>query len=289
MLQSSSTPNVPHSALAASNLDDRPATANRTPEGKIPAPRVYGISTPESFARAQQEQERKKKLEADQKAEAEAKRKKIAMSTQTEFPPSATTSCPPSPDDEIFLRKQEESRRARSSSSVNSNSIVSQVTSPSDLTSPISSVNLSGQEQTFPSEPSLPALVSSGSSVCADPEGDFLERSGSVPPPSNTVFGDSTPETLTPPLLSKQTSIDEGETPTGTIDGIIDVDEEGYNGDGDTTLTVDEEDDDSDSDEGLTMTRRKPAAKIGVQMARRGTNASAGSTDTAKKVVMDSA
>jgi len=286
MVQSSSTPNVPHSALAASNLDDRPATANRTPEGKTPAPRVYGVSTPESFARAQQEQERKKKLEVDQKAEAEARRKLIVMSKQTEFPPSTPISCPPSPDDEIFLRKQEESRRGRSSSSVNSNSIVSQVTSPSDLTSPISSVDLSGQEQTFPSEPSLPALVSSGSSVCADPEGDFLERSGSVPTP---VFSDSSPETLTPPMLSKQTSIDEGETPTNTIDGIIDIDEEGYNGDGDTTLTVDDDDDDSDSDEGLTMTRRKPAAKVGVQMARRGTNASVGSTDTAKKVDMDGA
>lgn len=90
-------------------------------------------------------------------------------------------------------------------------------------------------------------------------------------------------------MLSKQTSIDEGETPTNTIDGIIDIDEEGYNGDGDTTLTVDDDDDDSDSDEGLTMTRRKPAAKVGVQMARRGTNASVGSTDTAKKVDMDGA
>lgn len=283
MVQSNSTPNVSHTAFAASNIDDRPATANRTPEGKTPAPRVYGISTTESFARAQQELERKKKLEATEKAEAEQKRKELAASSQVEIQPLAPTECPPSPDDEIFQRKQEESQRAQSSSSFNSNSIVSQVTSPSDLTSPISSVNLSGQEQTFPSEPSLPALVSSGSSICADAEGDFLQRPGS-PAPAHTVFtSDSTPETLTPPLLSKQDSLDEGTTPTG----ILDVDEEGYNGDGDTTLTVEEEDDDSDSDEGLTMTRRKPASKVGVAMARRDTNASVGSTDTAKKVALD--
>lgn len=273
--QSSSTPNVPTTATyAASNLDDRPATANRTPEGKTPAPRVYGRSTTESFERAQEQLERKKKFEA----EAEQLRKTTAMSLQTELPVS---DCPPSPDDDIFMQKiqkQEESRRAQSSSSVNSNSVISQVTSPSDLTSPISSVNLSGQEQVFPSVPSLPALISSGSSVCADPEGDFLQHPGIV------QSSGGTPETLTPPMLSKQESQD-SDTPTNSIDAItVDVDDEGYNGDGDT-LTVDNEDDDSDSDEGLTMTRRKPQPK--ATMPRRGTNASVGSTETAKKVVMD--
>jgi len=164
--------------------------------------------------------------------------------------------------------------------------MVSRVTSPSDLTSPISSVNLSGQEQPFPSVPSLPALVSSGSSVCADAEGDFLQRPGVVSPLQAVLSPGSTPETLTPPIPSKRAS-DEAERCAGSLDDMAyDVDEEGYNGDGDTTFTLDDDDDDSDSDEGLTMTRRKPAAKLA--MPRRGTNASVGSTDTAKKVVMDS-
>jgi [calcium/calmodulin-dependent protein kinase] kinase len=73
-------------------------------------------------------------------------------------------------------------------------------------------------------------------------------------------------------------------------------DDEGYNGDGDTTFTADD-DDDSDSDEGLTMSRRKPKIQnppslVEVKLERnklerRGTNASVGSTETAKKIVMN--
>jgi len=104
---------------------------------------------------------------------------------------------------------------------------------------------------------------------------------------------ESTPETLTPPSLSKQGSA-EVETPIAEPpeDAIVlspEVDDEGYNGDGDNV-----EEDDSDSDEGLTMTRRKPKPQSPVEgkldlkkLERRGTNASVGSTETAKKVVMD--
>jgi [calcium/calmodulin-dependent protein kinase] kinase len=274
--QSSSTPNVPHSAYAASNLDERPATANRTPEGKTPAPRVYGISTPESFARAQKELDRKKQIEAEAD-----KLKELSGSHMMQ--PSGPIDCPPSPDDHIFQRKQEEeSRRAQSSSSVNSNDVRSQLTSPSDLVSSISSDNLGSEEQLFPSVPSLPALISSGSSVCADPEGDFLQHPGVVSPPQAVLSSSDTPDTLTPPILSKEPSL-EGTTSTGTIS--LDAEDDGYNADGDTTVTVEEESDSSDSDEGLTMTRRRPT--VSVPAPRRGTNASVGSTETAKKMVMD--
>jgi len=282
--QSSSTPNVPTSSYAASNLDERPATANRnTPDAKTPAQRVYGKSTPDTFARAQQELERKKKREAEEKDD--------LMKTIT--PSYPQSDCPPSPDDDIFRQKREEAHRIQSSSSVNSNGIISQGNSPGTLVSPISSVNLSSQEQFFPSVPSLPALVSSSSSVCADPEGDFLQHPGIVPQSQQTVLSPGhTPESLTPPTLSKQSSRDE-ETSTASIgeeveigDAVqIDVDEEGYNGDGDTTLTADDDDDDSDSDEGIMMGGRKPAKKLVI--GRRGTNASAGSTETAKKVDLE--
>ncbi|KAE8448892.1 hypothetical protein EG329_008688 [Mollisiaceae sp. DMI_Dod_QoI] len=288
--QSSSTPNVPHAALAASNLDERPATANRTPEGKTPAPRVYGASTPASFQRAQETLERRRRLEEH----AEKKRQQLANEALQKTDP---VECPPSPDDEIFVQREAEARRARSYSSVNSTSMASQVTSPSDITSPISSDNLGSTDQFYPSVPSLPALISGASSVSADTEGEMLQRPGSVRPPDHGITTYSTPETLTPPALSKQTS-GENDTPvvTSTDDAILlspDEDDEGYNGDGDTAFTAD--DSDSDSDEGLTMSRRKPKAKSSSpevklerrSLERRGTNASVGSTETAKKVIME--
>jgi len=166
------------------------------------------------------------------------------------------------------------------------------------VTSPFSSVTLSSsnlgssQEQFFPSDPSLPTLLSGASSVSADPEGEFLTHPG-------TVGGivSETPETVTPPSLSKQPS-NEGDisTPSSVdVDGplmVADDDEEGYNGDGDLTLAPSAEEDDSDSDEGLTMTRRKGRLAATTvrpesrKLERRDTNASVGSTDTAKKVSM---
>jgi [calcium/calmodulin-dependent protein kinase] kinase len=103
----------------------------------------------------------------------------------------------------------------------------------------------------------------------------------------------STPESLTPPSLSKQVSA-EVETPLAEPleDSIVlahNEEDEGYNGDGDNV-----DDDDSDSDEGLTMTSRKPKPQSTIEsridlrkIERRDTNASVGSTETAKKLVMD--
>lgn len=288
--QSSSTPNVPHTKYAASNLDQRPSTANRTPEGKTPEPRVYGASTPESFQRARETMERRRMMEV----EAEEKRQQVARSAQEHIDPQAV--CPPSPDDDIFVKEQEEAKRAQSSSSMNSVSIASQFTSPSTMTSPVSSDNLGSQEQFFPSVPSLPALISGASSVSADPEGEMLKLPGFVQHPETgfNFTAESTPETLTPPVLPKQVSAEVAtpipEPPEGAILLSPEVDDEGYNGDGDNI----EEDDDSDSDEGLTMTRKKPKPQSPVEgkldlkkLERRGTNASVGSTETAKKVMMD--
>ena len=109
------------------------------------------------------------------------------------------------------------------------------------------------------------------------------------------MSSDPTPETRTPPLLSKHSTGDETERPRGPIDDDtipipLDVeDEEGYNGDGDTALPV-EDDDDSESDEGLTMTRSKPRKQLILGSAakgRRGTDVSVGSAETAKKAVME--
>jgi SNF1-activating kinase 1 len=269
-VQSASTPNFPHSVYAASNLVERPSTANKTPEGKSPAPRTFGPSTPEPFKRAQEANDRRRQLEDG----ADKKRQELADPAVQNL--DVQFECSRSPDDDVFIQKQEEAKRAQSYSSVNSTGMAS-ATSPSDATSPISSVNLSSQEKIFPSVPSLPALISGASSVSADPEGDFLTRPGIA-----TVTVNSTPETLTPPSISKQSTTEETKvSPTTLGDDTIllspDVDDDGYNGDGDPA-----EENDEDSDEGLTMTRRKPKKKEGV--VRRGTNASVGSTETAKKV-----
>jgi SNF1-activating kinase 1 len=270
-----STPNVSNSADAASNLEERPTTANRTPDAKTPTTRVYRASTPQSFELAQESLRRRKEIAAGE----DKKRNELVGARLAK---GATTSFARSPDEEILVEKQE-ATRAPSSSSVNSNGFV---TSPSDITSNISSVALGSHGQFSASVPSLPALISSGSSVCADPEGDFLQQPGVVSQAQDALSPGSTPETLTPPLYSKH-AINETETPSGADKPLaIDVDEEGYNGDGDTAFTIDDEVD-SDSDEGLTMTRRKRQATPNLSLARRGTDVSAGSTETAKKVELD--
>jgi serine/threonine protein kinase len=269
--QSASTPNMPQTAaLAASNLEDRPSTANRYPEAKTPPPRTYQ-STAESFRRAKEICERRRMMEA----EAEYERQQQASYYASGIP------CPPSPDDEIFVMKEDEAaRRAQSYSSVNSYSM----TSPSDATSPISSINLGSTEQFYPSVPSLPALISGASSVSADPEGEMLQRPGVPQHPDHTFTGYDTPDSVTPPALSKES--------TGMLP---DEEDDGYNGDKDPDMTCTMGDDsDSDSDEGLTMGKRKPAKKSPSgdksgfkRLERRGTNNSVGSTETAKKVVME--
>lgn len=287
---SQSTPDVPHAALAASNLDERPATANKTPEGKTPTPRIYGASTPESFRRAQETLERRRRLEEH------AEMKRLQLTNQALQRAELPAQCPPSPDDFTYMHRQEDNSRVRSYSSVNSTSI----TSPSDITSPVSSENFGSTDQFYPSVPSLPALISGASSVSADTEGEMLQRPGSVQHNEHGITTYSTPETLTPPALSKQTSV-ETDVPVPVLHSSDDAillspdEDDGYNGDGDTTCTADD-DSDSDSDEGLTMTRRKPkilpqpAVEFKVDrrnLERRGTNASVGSTETAKKVFMN--
>ena len=284
-VQSNSTPNFPSSVYAASNLDQRPATATRTPEAKTPEPRVYGRSTPESFERAHKEFERKRKLQ-DEKDAIRRGLKMANVRTDMGPPPLPIAQCPPSPDDIVFNRKQEEAKRAQSSSSMNSTGIISQVASPSDVVSPISSANMSSQEQGFASVPSLPGLLSGGSSLCADPEGDFLQQPGVVAP-QGALSSSNTPDTLTPPIINDGETVTTQSKDLGFPNSLL-IDDDGYNGDGDdTTLTADDEDDDeSDSDDGVFMmnTKRKP---ILAPMPRRGTNASVTSTETAKKVVME--
>lgn len=137
--------------------------------------------------------------------------------------------------------------------------------------------------------------------MSADTEGDMLQYPGEVTNSFSSEY-ESTPETLTPPSLSKEPSSEVVTPLAARTDGAIhlgpDDEDAGYIGDRDKV----DEDSDSDSDEGLTMMKRKPRAKTptgegsgegkdrrkGVKMPqRRDTNASVTSTETARKVGSD--
>ena len=267
--QSSSTPNVPQYKSTTSHLDERPATATRIPE---------------AVRRAEQEFPRE--IIQDEAGGRRRATSNLRMNLRT--PLQSATNSPHSPQNIEHRHNPHPSVRAQSSSSINSTEMISQLASPSDIISPLSSATVSSQEQIFRSAPSLPGLVSSGSSVCADPEGDFLQHPGIVSPQSGFSPPDSTPETLSP-VITKV----EGETPIQTTDKVfcntLPAEDDGYNGgEDDTTFTVDD-DDSSDSDEGLVlmMGKKRKVPSRQMTMERRGTSNSTGSNDTAKKVVVD--
>ena len=231
--------------------------------------------------------------------------------------------CPPSPspDDEPFTRmplsRGETIATGKSSSSTSMGALMTPLTSPSESASPIYGhpgqmpKEVADRMLAFQSDPSLPALLSSTSSVSADPEGEFLGNPGVVGlgQQGSSVVGDATTDdSLTPPALAFGKN-----TPQGTgfpmvvgegLEAVVPVKLHSHPrgvGAGHRRGSrghVEAEDDDSDSDEGLIMARRKkkpaspasPASTTDVQKLsvtkRRGTNASVGSTETARKIAL---
>ncbi|KAI5923736.1 hypothetical protein F4810DRAFT_191061 [Camillea tinctor] len=284
---------------AAVNLDQRPVTAHRIPhmEGKTSPPRFYNPSTPESLIREHEQ------LVQRQHREAEDQPRREEFVSYYREPISTSPLCPSSPDE--LERSLPPSRADTAGTSLTSVSacigmIMTPLTSPSEATSPISIANLSRQNngsQVFRSDPSLPALLSGASSVSADAEGDFLLRPGSIDRRSLIDTTDS----LTPPALAKE-----------PISGFPLADDEHYQAlllnpsadelDATTLLStkpVEDEEGGSDSDEGLTMAKAKkrgptkdhassPVGRTMMRTRRRDTQTSIGSTETAKKVLMQS-
>lgn len=299
-------------------VQERPMTAHRVQdlEGKTPPPRAY-TSTPESFARAQEVQRRREMLEFMEQTGQDVQHRRerldfMGQSKQRNLQPPAEVdparvACPPSPDDEEFMMSQPPSREDTYSTnfSLNSNSgdaIATPWTSPSVVTSPVSYTTSASQkdltEAVFQSDPSLPALLSGASSVSADPEGEPV----GIPVHVNRPAAFETTESLTPPALGKEpdtfplssTALNDPEDNTVQIDdlqlGSLSL----------TTATATplssrsaHDGDDSDSeDEGILMMSRRSkrssanrdSPKYTFKSRRRGTNASVGSTDTAKKV-----
>lgn len=185
------------------------------------------------------------------------------------------------------------SRFAESSPSANS-SVLSPGIGHSGGTSPISSTAGEGHA----SVPSLTALGSRKASLLVEGDGAFSQQSMGL----LTLTERGTPSTLTPQSLSKQTSV--GSEPPSPVHAAnphaqvaLEDPDEGYQGDGDIAAerSAGEEDSDSDSDDGMIMMKSRHRASRShnepltpiMDTGRRGTNASIGSMETAKKVSMD--
>jgi [calcium/calmodulin-dependent protein kinase] kinase len=267
-----SDPNMHEKHFSDAELDRRPMTSHRVvpTEGNTSASRVYHSSAAESFTRAQEQLIRRQVREAEKLT----KRDGIVTSQMTSAIPSSL-----SLDSELPLQGQQPTSRADTTSTL----AISASTSPSAVASPICIENLP-QQQSFRSDPSLPALLSGASSVSADAEGDFLLKPGLVDRPSLL----DTTESLTPPALGKEpiegfpiTVDDQYQTllvsqkPHEVTTSAI------------SSTNVVEDDEDSDSDGGLTMAKSRRRAFAKAHPKRRDTQTSitsTGSTETAKKV-----
>ncbi|KAG8160130.1 hypothetical protein KVR01_009666 [Diaporthe batatas] len=295
-------------------IEDRPMTAHRVqdiPEGKTPPPRQYGSSTPESFARAQETLRRRQRLEIE-----EDSRRQDALQPPAELD-AARVPCPPSPDDDDSGSNGAPSRGETFSTTFSSKcnsreAIATPWTSPSVVTSPVSYTTSASQKDlretvteqmlAFQSDPSLPALLSGASSVSADPEGDFLGNPGEPKTVSRRAVLETT-DSVTPPALAKEpvTGFPLEATELDERSETVIVDDHEPESVGNSTPTPparidDDDDDDSDSDDGILMmghrskksnaTKGSPNSmgKTIFRSQRRNTNASVGSTDTAKKL-----
>lgn len=268
-------------------------------EGRTPPPRQYKPSTPESFARAQEQLIRRQHREQEE----HAKRQEL-IASRAEVNPS-NIPCPASPDDGGFMEKPSPPSRRDTSGTIitaRSGSVDGQttpLTSPSEFTSPVSmSKEARADSQIFRSDPSLPALLSGASSVSADAEGEFLQRPGSVDPAS--LIG-ANADSRTPPAFRKEPMTGYGLETLDTEDSTVQLHiasalRSSQNSSSAYSSRAVDDDDDSDSDEGLLMaprTKRKgpardPAAqslsRIATSARRRDTQTSVGSTETAKKI-----
>jgi [calcium/calmodulin-dependent protein kinase] kinase len=231
------------------------------------------------------------------------------------------------------LSRGETFATGKSSSSTSMGALTTPLTSPSESASPICEPSsqmtkeVSERMLAFQSDPSLPALLSSTSSVSADPEGEFLGNPGVV---SGASVIDTT-DSLTPPALAKEPGsgfpLDAHDVPEGAVPVKLDHAAAAPRPAGGPPATNrrgsrnhaddDEDNGSSDSDEGLTMAKRKrpivpPQAsspeprdahaqpqsqsqsqwqstgRLMGNARRRDTNISVGSTETAKKLVVDS-
>jgi serine/threonine protein kinase len=292
-------PSVGGSMQAA--MEVRPWTAHHmesVPDAKSPAPRVYNNSTPESFAKAKEALHRRQELELRQ------------STASPGLVDPVNVPCPPSPDDEEWTEHPLGPSRGNTMTTVKSSStdsleaVGTPLTSPSEVTSPVSAhapvKNVSDRMLTFQSDPSLPALLSESSSVSADMEAELLNRPGVVS--TNPALLETT-DSLTPPALMKEPNngfpLDQvfGNPPameSGQIRLHLSPSDPENMHRRDTrrrSHSDDDDDDDDGSDDGIVMmsnSKRKSmpptstARRVPFEARRRDTNISTTSVETAK-------
>lgn len=193
-----SDPNMYEKHIATPELDRRPMTSHWALqiEGKTPPPRIYSPSTAESFVRAQQHMIRHQIRETEQLTEYDnAASVKYAAPIPSCSLPLDREGTPEGPQPPSRVDTVGTLTTANSAST---GTLCTPSTSPGGVTSPISIENL--PQQSFRSDPSLPALLSGASSVSADAEGDFLLRPGSIDGPALIDTTDS----ITPPAFGKE-------------------------------------------------------------------------------------
>jgi len=273
------------------DVEVRPMTAHRIED--IPEGRVFHSSTPESFSRKKELRisEAESMLSAGLRPHRETDLTTVPCSASSDDEMPYDSFCPPC--------GEKTTGTVKSSSSNSIGDMTTPLTSPTAMTSPICapSKESSASMLVFQSDPSLPALLSGASSVSADLEGDFLAQPGMIHRTSLIETADS----LTPPAIAKETS-------TG-----FPIDQDFEASSFAVRMTVhplrkstispklpprrvaEDDDDDSgnESDEGFFMmgkSKKKVPAKEHTQSARiyaarrRDTNASIGSTETAKRI-----
>lgn len=289
------------------DLEERPSTAHRIeniPKGRMsPARRNYSTSNPESFTHTKEALARKTAM---RQAESE---------TEIDDMDSVQASCPTSPGENTewahrmgVPSRGETMMTGKSSSTDSMDALGTPLTSPSEMTSPVSAQptakRTSERMLAFQSDPSLPALLSGASSVSADMEAELLGQPGIVSAHPSLL---ETTDSLTPPALTKEPTsgfpIDQVfENPPAMASGQLTFHlSAGGSQPAHMSRCVahnddDNEDDDDDdgSDDGiLLMAKSKkkptPAATPFVrappfEARRRDTNISIASTETAKRI-----
>ncbi|KAK3387467.1 hypothetical protein B0H63DRAFT_521519 [Podospora didyma] len=304
--QPRSDPNIIRQHMSL-ELDERPMTAHRIEDlsrSRTPPQRAY--HSPESYDQTQQQKGQSR--EVDEVVSITCQQ---TIDAAPEVEPSRIP-CPPSPGEDIFvqspppLSREETIATAVSSSSTSMGTTTTPLTSPSESMSPIYVIdqmtmkNSADQILAFQSDPSLPALLSSTSSVSADLEGEFLGNPGVVE--RSSVI--DTTDSLTPPAFTKEPI--SGFPIDDDITGAVHHVRLGNAGprastamSSNSAASQDQQadDEDSDSDEGLVMAKPKKnglskelhsMGRLVSGSRRRDTNASVGSTETAKKFIVDS-
>ncbi|KAK3371609.1 hypothetical protein B0T24DRAFT_530906 [Lasiosphaeria ovina] len=297
-MSSKSLPGYQYEQRAATDREERPVTAHRVKEqARPPTPQQFwpNPSRPSSFLRRQAPEGLSR---ADTPPDVDA----------------ARIPCPPSPSDDVFVARpslpsrEETMATAVSSSSTSMGGLTTPLTSSSESTSPIYVINpITSKEAdhilAFQSDPSLPALLSSTSSVSADLEGEFLGNPGIV---GRSSVIDTT-DSLTPPAFAKEPVAGFPLEDEPGLDDVVTVELDHRAGAKSAPSLATSHsaaprsqadgDDESDSDEGLLMAKSKKHAfsrerhsmgRLAGSTRRRDTNASVGSTETAKKLVVDS-